>query len=407
MAKKSPQWVTIPEASLHTPASGSGKATAPKAESPDKVKNKLFWGVGFAVLIVASFAVMAPNQFGQLLIGSLFDTAGVEGQPSGIISPLNLLPSETREEEEPAPSEDSPVMEDQASVPAVEEEVPQSEPVVKPQEQPTTISVEPISTPEEITIEPVATGPVECGTNVDCLLGHLTDCSLAKGVFAYSIMGQGVEANLEITGSESENCIVSAALTKAPQADLVGKGAVCKLPKGEYTEQSLQSEFSDLERLSEACSGSAVDALKDYLGLMSVANSQAELVQKLMQQVQQLQEEQLQNQGETRPSAPEQTIPTQTASNALQPGFRANPYRVTISPEQMLRQNAAGSVPQYSNASIGSYQPAPATQQPVYQPYQPVTGTKTPQTGPEETALALLVAFMALVSWKFVRTFAK
>jgi hypothetical protein len=406
MPKKSTQWVTIPEASLHTPASEARKASASKSDSPDRVKNKLFWGIGFVVLLVAAFAVMAPAQFSQLLKGSLFDTAGVSpDQTTGVINPLNLLPTATKEETAPAetttpaPEATTPP----ADQPAPETTTPPSaEPVVTPEEQPTTIAVQPISTPEEVKVEPVGTGSTDCKADVTCLLPHLADCSLAKGTFAYSVMGQSVEANLEITGVEGDNCLVKAVITKIPQADLVGKDATCKLPKGSYTQDSLQATFSDVSKLAAACSGSAVDSLKGYLGTLSAVSSQAQMVQQLMQQVQQLQQAQLQG---TRPSAPETTLPTQTNPSTLQPGFRENPYRVTISPEQMLRQNAAGGVPQYSNVSIGSYQPAPATQ-PTYQ-YQPVTGKKTPQTGPETTALALFVAFVALVSWKFMRTFAR
>jgi len=397
MSKKSAQWVTIPEASLHTPASEAGKATASKAGNPDKVKNKLLWGIGFVVLLVATFAVMSPAQFGKLLQGNVafFDTAGVEGDQLDTLNSLDLLSSNTKDNEA-APSKE---------VVPPPEETPPAEPVVKPQEQPAAISVQPISTPEPVDVAPIVTGPVDCKADMACLLPHLADCSLAKGVFAYQALGQSIEANLEITGVEGDNCLTKAVITKVPQADLVGKEAVCKLPKGAYTQESLQAKFGDPAKLSEVCSGSAVDSLKGYLGSLSAAGSQAQLVQQLMQQVQQLQQAQLQKDQEVRPSAPEATVPTQTPSTALQPGFRTNPYRVTVSPEQMLRQNAASGVPQYSAPSIGSYQPAPATQ-PTYQ-YQPVTGKKTPQTGPETTALALFVGFMALVSWKFMRTFAK
>jgi len=479
MPKKSAQWITIPEASLHTPVSEVAKAPKPKAGSPDLVKNKLFWGIGFVVVIVAAFAVLSPGQFSKLLQGNaLFDTSGVSSdQTTGVIPPLSLVGQQTSGTTNPSgtavtppagqtPSvtppanqafSDSGTATDQGasasdntagqetlnpaapSTPPASSETPQAEPVVKPQDQPISVAVEPISTPEPVVVAPIVTGPVDCKTDMACFLPKLSDCSLAKGVFAYQSMGQSVEASLEITGSEGDNCLVKAVITKAPVTDLVGKDAVCKLSKGVYTQESLQANFSDPIKLSEVCSGSAVDSLKAYLVTLTADNSQADLVAQLKKQVDELQaqkdqsnklmqdlvnEVQAQKTNGTYPAAPAATTSAGTA-NAVQPGFRTNPYRVSVTPEQMLSQRLAGaSAPTYgstgtiytnvSNSQV--YQPVNAQGIPSsnYQNTQsPVSGTtlikgsKTPQTGPEATAIALFAAFVALVFRKFTRTFAK
>lgn len=400
MAKKSTQWVTIPEASIHTPVSGVAKAAAPKkGESPDFVKNKWFWGIGFLVVVAASFAVLAPAQFSSLLKGSLFESTGIpEGETGGVINPLNLLKPE------------APATETEAA-PAAEPTAPEVSEVVAPQEQPVDVAVEPISTPEEVKVEPVKPAVVDCGSDMTCFTPHLKDCSLAKSVLAFTVFGQSIESDFELTGMEAENCLVSATLSKSPMPNLIGMKAECALAKGEYTQASLQEIVSDPGQLAKVCSGPLVDALKGFMPA-PVANDQGKQIEDLLKQVQELQNQkeestkmmqdlvsivQDQQQEGVRPAAP---APTTT----VQPGFRTNPYRVTVTPEQMLSQrSASGStfVPQQT----GVYQqPAAQTYQPVY---QPVSGSNTPQTGPEQIAIFLMAGFVSVVFWKFTRTFAK
>lgn len=409
MAKKPTSWITIPEAKLHTPVEKAGetKKTASSGGS-EVVKNKWAWGIGFVVMMVAAFAVLAPNQFSSLLKGSLFDTSGLPEGEGGVISPLNLLPTqeqmtgqaeeatvpETPPAEEPTPVEETPVSE--------------PEPVLEAQEQPEAISVEPVTQPEAVSIEPVSTGPADCAGDVNCLLPHLQDCSAAKGNLSYKVLSQDVQASVEISGAEGENCLVRAVIAQAP-LDLSGKEALCKLPKGAYTQDSLLANFMDADKMAQSCTGSAVDALKGYLVAASLAGSQNQLVQQLLTQVQQLQNQKdqstqmvqdlvnmVQNEG-VKPVAPvaQPTYGTQTTT-ALQPNFRANPYRVTISPEEMLRRN--------STSGVSGVQPTSIAYQQYQAPYQPITGQGTPETGPAET-MALMVAFLGLVAWKFKRTF--
>ena len=409
MAKKSTTWITIPDSVQAAAAEKSGSAKKP--DNSNLVKNKFFWGIGFMVLLVATFAVLAPKQFSALLKGNLFESTGLpEGETGGVINPLNLLPTAEKKEEAPTQAETSVPAEETA--PAPESEAPsepavQSEPVVQPQEQPTSVAVQPIATPEEVVVAPV--GLADCGTDLNCLLPHLKDCSQAKGVFSASMMGQSIEANLEISGAEADNCITKATLTKAPQAAWVGKDATCKLAKGDYTEQSLQAIFADMNQLSQKCSGSAIDAVKMLTGVATAMGSQAEIIQGLLQQVQQLQNQKEQNtemmtdlvnlvqqqgtQG-VRPSAPEQPATTGQPA-AVQPGFRTNPYRVSVSPEELLRQRMAGGVPIPTTQYAQAYQPAPSTPR----------AEGSPQTGPE--TIVLFMGFLALVGWKFMRTFAK
>ncbi|MBU0578187.1 hypothetical protein KJ742_05000 [Patescibacteria group bacterium] len=83
MAKKSSHWVTIPEETVHTPVSKT-----PKKSKQGPVKNKLFWGAGFVVLVIFTFALVAPNQMASLLQGNLFDQ--YEG--------LNIVPDDIADE---------------------------------------------------------------------------------------------------------------------------------------------------------------------------------------------------------------------------------------------------------------------------------------------------------------------
>ncbi|MBI5421907.1 hypothetical protein HZA44_02130 [Candidatus Peregrinibacteria bacterium] len=399
MAKKSTQWVTIPEASIHTPVSGAQKSAAPKkGENPDFVKNKWFWGIGFLVVVAASFAVLAPAQFSSLLKGNLFESTGLpEGQTSGVLSPLSLLPTET-------PAAETPATPAEPAVAEVKE-------VVAPQEKPVNVAVEPISTPEEVKVEPVKPAVSDCGTEIPCFTPHLKDCSLAKTAFAFTFAGQSIESNLEITGMEGENCLTQATLTKSPLADLVGKSATCKLAKGDYNQESLQAIVGDPATLAQTCSGSLVDALKGLVPV-PVANNQDKQVEDLLRQIQELQSQkeestkmmqdlvnivQEQKQEGVRPAAP-------APATTVQPGFRANPYRVSVTPEQMLNQRSAGGSVVVPQQTAAYQQPAMQTYQPAY---QPVRGANTPQTGPEQIAIVLMAGFVSVVLWKFTRTFAR
>ena len=285
MPKKSTHWITIPEEKLHTP--GSKGAAGPKKGEPKKsqtfVKNKLFWGAAFIVVVIAAFAMLAPAQFSALLQGRLFDVTGIEDESGALfeeapeeagISPETLLvPGQAEEEAEEVAEE-------------VDEEPEEEgfEPLVQPEEEPIAIAVEPVSVPEEVEVEPEAEEP-------------------------------------------------------DAQAELIAE---------------LTKQLEDLQKQREQ----DMQALQDLTKLIQEG---------------------------ARPAAPAIQPP-------VQPGFRANPYRVTIAPEEVLRQNLARGV------QITQPIAAPA---PTYQ----VQAEVTPETGPSEIMIiGFIITFLALLGWKFVRT---
>jgi cytoskeletal protein RodZ len=431
MPKKSTQWITIPENTLHTPVSGAAKpAEKAKPGSSDLVRNKFFWGIGFVVLLVAAFAVLAPAQFSGLLKGSLFDTTGVPpSQTSGVINPVNLLPTEDQKKQtSPAATEEKKAdttaqATTGAAAPTTNGAAPAATPVVQPQAQAVPVAVQPLAQTESAAAATPATPatPKDCANDMTCFLPHLADCTLAKAVFDMTIAGQSIESNVEITGVTGDDCGLSISVTKAPLATLVGASATCKLTTGAYTQDSLQAIFADADTLAKTCGGTAVDGLK---GVLAQSGSQAQVVDQLKKQVEDLQNQkdqstkmlqdlvtmvQSQKQAETTHAAAPTSV---TATNALsqgvpqQAGYRTNPYRVTVTPEQMLQQSAAGgTAPVAQTYYQGATYQGTTYQQSVYQAPL-IKGKRVPQTGPEEIAIALAVGFMALVGWKFMRTFA-
>jgi len=134
MTNKSTHWVTIPEETVHTPASKPSSKTGKMS-----AKGKIFWGAGFVIVIVITFALVAPNQMANLLQGNLFEQAG--------ITPLGLIPSE-----EPAATEVTATEEAAPEVAA-----PADVTVVTPETEAVTVQVEPVvtegaaeTTPEEV-----------------------------------------------------------------------------------------------------------------------------------------------------------------------------------------------------------------------------------------------------------------
>ena len=394
--KKTTHWITIPDEKLHTPVSGEGQAMEGKEKTGEKpVRYKFLWGIGFVILIVAVFALLAPSQFSALLRGSLFETAGVNEEELKI----NLIPEKQAE----TPTE-TPAIPEKEVQPATEEPT-----VTKPQEEAVAISVTPV-TPET----------VDCVTDMNCFVGHLKDCSLAKGVMGYKISDKDFETKLEITSTEAENCLFTSEFTKSAEASLIGQKADCKLKKGDYKKEDLEKIFTDKTQLTSTCTGDVADTLGKYLDSLTQAaaateaqNEQAKLIADLQKQINDLQQQREQDlealkaaQTNLYPSATTGvTATTQIGQpQAVQPGFRANPYKVTITPQQMLQQNT-GIVGQYAQ-QVPAYQATgyQAYQQPTYQ--ATVTSKATPETGPSEILIITFsLTFLGLVSWKFVRSF--
>lgn len=142
MNKQNPRWITIPEETIHTPVSGSAKkASAAKSREASSVPHKLFWSVGFVAVVVVSFAMLAPQQFGVLIQGNLFDAPGVkEPELAQAVNPLSLLPAKGPEEDR-AVSPAAPVS---AGTPAVQETA-----AMQPQTSAVSVSVKPLSVLKE------------------------------------------------------------------------------------------------------------------------------------------------------------------------------------------------------------------------------------------------------------------
>lgn len=92
--KSSTQWVTIPEERIHTPVSNPVKRSDAKPQTRAlAVRHKFFWSVGFVAVILVSFAMLSPQQFGSIIQGNLFDAPGVEAPDlTQALRPINVLP---------------------------------------------------------------------------------------------------------------------------------------------------------------------------------------------------------------------------------------------------------------------------------------------------------------------------
>jgi len=451
--KKQTNWITIPDEKIHTPVSGQTETRKDAKKSGDRpVTNKILWGMGFVVLVFTAFALLAPGQFSALLKGSLFDTAGVSEDQLKI----DLIPDKTEKTDTTATTEGATgeiaaaaAQTDESNGTAevgtgngTPETAPgtsdQSENVVKPEEEPVSISVTPVTPTAE---------PEDCVKDMACFSGYLKDSSLAKVTYGYKISNKDFESDLEITGAEGDNCLFTAKFTKSPEAKLVDQIADCKLKKGDYKEEDINKIFSNKDELSKTCTGDAVDTLGKYIDSLgasasaattpaattpaAVTDEQAKLIADLKKQIDQLQI-QRKNDAKTmqdivneaaeqtiHAAASESTAPTSITSTTaigqpqtLQPGFRVNPYRVTVTPQQMLQQNlgqggqyaqqnAVYSQTGYQQNYQQAYQPGAAYQQSV------VTSGATPQTGPSEILfITFVLTFLGLVGWKFMRAFA-
>lgn len=411
--KKSTHWITIPDEILHTPASDKGKKGAKKSGKQD-VKNKLLWGVGFAVIIVVAFALLAPDQFNTLLKGSLFDTSGVTEEQKKI----SLIPKKTTTTTTTT-STDSTTGATTGSTTGTTTTTTSTDSTVKPEEKAVSISVTPVSTT-------TTTAAKDCKTDMTCFLPYLKDCSLAEVTHSYKVSDKDFEADLEITGSDKTDCKLTAEFTKSPETKLIGEEITCKLAQGTYTQAQLEKVFSDKDELTKNCTGSAVDTLKKYLeGLIAAATASADAkaVADLKKQLEALTK--IVADTQTKPAAVTATAPTATTAvsttptatttttptsvattttigqpSAVTPGFKVNTNTVSITPQQMLQQNlASGTTYAQPTTTAAAVTTAPTV--------TTISTTSTPQTGPSEVILmALILTFLGLAGWKFVRTFA-
>lgn len=308
MSKKASNWVTIPEETLHTPVSTTSQASK---KTDETVKHKAAWGVGFVVMVVAAFAVLAPQEFASILQGNLFDTADTPEQAvTQDIEPLNVLPTEaTPEETAEVVGETTSTAE---STPAVSQ-------VVQPESEAVSVQVEPVSTAETITVEPVTTE------------------------------------------------------TPAPTQETANERLLRELAE---QVEAIQERDQQSQQVVQDIATQVQEQIEDLRGVATeIATQPTSVIPPLVQ---------------TIVSTPQATT-----------GYRPNPYKVTITPQQALANN------QTLQAQALATRP---TQVAVAQA-QPLTGqlsraTTTPESGPQETLLmALGLAFLAGLTWKAKNTF--
>ena len=427
--KKQTNWITIPDDTIHTPVSEKKEA---KKSGEKPVKNKIFWGISFAILVVASFALLAPTQFGELLKGSLFDTSGVSQNNMEI--DLTPKQNDTSKIDEMMKANTDKTADATTSTDNTAETTPSTTPadetIVTPQEEAVDISVTPVNTDTTPAVTPVGqnTSPEvvsaeECKTDLSCFAAHLKDCSPAKA----TADEKNYTVELEITGAQETNCVFTAkAVIKDKTSDMQ-----CKIAKGDYKSDDINKIFTSKDELNKTCTGT--ESLAAYLDSLvaqaSADDEQAKLIADLKSQIDQLQQQRQDDiktmqditaavQDQTTHSSAPETVPASVTSTAtigqsqtVPPVFRANPYKVTVTPEQMLQQNSAQGY-QYAQQNTGysqsayqqSYAQTQQNQQ-TAQSYQVANSGTTPQSGPSEVLLLTFVlTFLGLVGWKFVRT---
>lgn len=445
--KKSTHWITLPEEGLHTPAGATGKSAKKITKEEMTKTQKIVWGVTFVVMILIALVVLAPEQFSQMFKGSLFDTVGVEETELKV----NLLPPKpadagTLEEEnknadgQTAPDggaggsqEGSPL-----PVPSVIEGIKEGGGA----EAPKTVSentVEPEKEAVSISVAPLAK---DCQADIACFLANFETCSLAKASWSFQLFGQDFESALELTGSKEDKCAVDMLFSKSPESGLLGKKISCSLLKAKYDVEGLKKELTDDTKITAQCTGEGAGLLAQYLKAQTekaaaAASDQQKLIDELSKQLDSLQKQRtddiktmqdlsnvLNTPSNVYPSAAEGAgVPPGVATTAaigqpspLEPGFRGNPYRVTVAPEEVLRQNLARGgqyAAQPAGYSATGYSPYSAPQLSLTSdvaPYatapssQVLTNGKTPDSGPSEILLlAFALTFLGLAGWKLVK----
>ncbi|MBI5411704.1 hypothetical protein HZA43_00840 [Candidatus Peregrinibacteria bacterium] len=92
-------WVTIPDATNKAIQSASSKT-----KDPQPVKNKLLWGIGFVVMVVAATVLLAPREMKNLLQGNLFESASTTDQALDdnrfVVGKLDFIPAKTADKKQ-------------------------------------------------------------------------------------------------------------------------------------------------------------------------------------------------------------------------------------------------------------------------------------------------------------------
>ncbi len=388
--KKSANWITIPDENHQDNQMGV------PSQNPDLVKNKLLWGIGFAVIIIVSFIVLAPNQFNALIQGNLFDAKGLSEKDMKV----NLLP---QKKETNVPISNS------ASGLADIEDQNNSDP-----SNINNLLIQPNSDPVTIAIDPIA--PKDCGSDLDCFANTLESCTLSKASINYQIVTQSFSAQLDLNASVADKCRVEVSFIQSPDASLSGTKSTCEIPKSAgYTGEQIKNLLTDQSQFNEQCSGDLNTRLSGFLAQAKAqeeADTKEQLISDLTQKIENLNKQLANSNNGLRGAAADIGAMSNLAigqPSAQNPAFRSNPYRVTVTPAEILQQNqsqgfVASPVGQNNFPNtISARQINGNLSSPVFQ-NQNLSGGKTPETGAGETLLiALFFTYIALSGWKYLR----
>ena len=370
--KKETVWITIPDEAtpaLETPVRAACVGSA------DKVRNKVFWGVGFVILVAFVSLLFAPQQFASLLKGDLFDgnfqlVPDYEDQEGGALFGGG-------------DSEESEGDEGQASAGAGGDEM-----VVEAESEAVSIQVEPVEPVNgEVSgaessdeAENGATGTETAGENVET--GEGSD-------------GTGTVTSAEVTGSEAESVVID---TETGEFEpITGSTGVINAEGATSDTDLIQSLSKQLNDLKEK------EAQND------------QLIQDLMQLIED-QAAGLHGAAGTQDGAtflPEGAAGQLGTDVASQIGagtvggnntgvYRYNTHTVTVSPYDILAQNKAITTQTAAYQANVSYQPVQYSQQSYNPMLSGVEGQ--PGTGPAETILfAFALASLGVLVWGAVR----
>jgi len=280
----------------------------------------------------------------------------------------------------------------------------------------------------------------DCTTDITCFLAYLKDCTASKVSYTEKIASNDFTVGIEITGKESDNCLVSVKFTKSPDTTITNAQATCKIPKGTYTQTSLETLLKSTDDVSKQlaksyCTGTAVTNLTTYLitakktsdGTSSTIDVKTELEKLQKQRTEDMKIIQdlaatIKNQQSGTYSAAGSAVTattagvsttttstgTTTASSTtngatVDPGFKTNPYTVSMTPQQVLQANLSNGYVA-SAATSGGSQMATTTAN-TASTYT-VKATTTPNSGPSEILMVcLLITFLAMTGWKFRKVF--
>lgn len=388
------KWITLPEKEEETK---KNTHRAIHYEEMNPVRNKFLWGVGFLALVIIVFFALAPNQFNSLIQGNLFDAQG--GSETGIKVDLLTPPKSANVQFANSNNEntDSTASESEEDSSNKTEE-PVSNNTVKPQDEAVTIAVEPIA-------------PINCGTDFECFKAKIPTCSRAQVKVNYEVSDTVLEADLTITEKEGVHCLVDVVLNSSESDDLNNTSATCKIEHQiQYELEQIQILLSDPNQFSNSCSGEAVGVFKAYsdsLAAKATADAQAQLIADLNARLDELESGQNEESAPAiedsnlKPSALESN--ELTPSNTQPPQFLQNPYRTSLTPEQVLQQNQNFIRSQDANISqppantvVSVKNIAPKTSNEKNTAIQLSQG-RTPESGPTE--FLLILAVMTYLGW--------